>query len=79
MLSLYTSGVFHFLAKRTRRAVTLTTRVRVLYLVKSIMFSMLGFSSISAIIVTAICGLSYSVWSDVPGCGGQLSSGSLSH
>ena len=58
---------------------TLTARVRVLYLVKSMMFSMLGFSSISAITVAAICGLSYSSWIDVPGCGGHLSSSSLSH
>ena len=65
MLSLYTSGVFHFLAKSTRRAVTLTTRIRVLYFVKSMMFSMLGFSSRSAIVVTANRGLSYSAWIDV--------------
>ena len=58
---------------------TLITRIRVLYFVKSMMFSMLGFSSISAIIVTAVCGLSYSAWIDVPGCGGHVSSGSLSH
>ena len=34
---------------------------------KLMMFSMLGFSSISAIVVTANCGLSYSAWIDVPG------------
>ena len=51
---------FRCFPKRTRRAVTLITRIRVLYFVKSMMFSMLGFSSISAIIVTAVCGLSYS-------------------
>ena len=80
MLSLYASGVFHFLAKRTRRAVILTARVRVLYFVNSMMFSMLGFSLISAIIVTANCGFSYSVWiDDGSGCGGHVSSGFLSH
>ena len=37
-------------------AVTPATRIRVLYFVKSIMFNVLEFSSMSAIIITAFLG-----------------------
>ena len=56
---------------------TLITRITMLYFVKSMMLSMLGFSPTSVIIVISICVLKYIVRRLMfrQGCGGHLSYG----